>query len=96
MEVELELLADQILLSQHDWKMAVPEREEVFPLTRIESLAHLLDTTLTILAEAPLKLTAHMVTDIFVELIRGSFVALFVQILQDRMIYILLRCSKVI
>ena len=54
MKIELELLADKVFLSQHDGKMAVPESEEVFALSCIEGLSHLLDATLRVLTKASL------------------------------------------
>ena len=78
MKIELELLADKVFLSQHDGKMAVPESEEVFALSCIEGLSHLLDATLRVLTKASLQLTAHMLADILVELVGSPLVALLV------------------
>jgi hypothetical protein len=46
--------------------MPAPKSEEVLSLTRVESLAHLLNTALRILVEAPLELTAHMLSDLII------------------------------
>ena len=51
MQVELELLADQVFLPEHDRDVPIPEQKEVFTLALVESLAHLLDAVGLILDE---------------------------------------------
>ena len=96
MKIELELLADQVLLPQHNGKMAVPESEEVVTLSCIEGLSHLLNATLRVLTEASLQLTAHMLANILVELVGSPLVALLVQVFKDCIVDVLLRSREVI
>ena len=70
--------------------MAVPQREKVLPLASIERLAHLLNATLRVLTETSLQLPTHMLTDILVKLVGRALVPLLVQVLQNRIVYILL------
>ena len=57
---------------------------------RVEGLTHLLDARLRVLTETALELSLHVLCDLVVEVGRGAAVALLVQVLQDRIIYILL------
>ena len=54
LQVEFKLLRDEIFLAEHDWQMSIPEGEEVFSLSCVEGLAHLLDAALRVLAETAL------------------------------------------
>ena len=49
--------------------MAVPEGEEVVPLSRIKGLAHLLNATLRVLTETPLQLSAHLLANFFIQIV---------------------------
>ena len=58
MKVKFKFLADQVLLSEYDRYVAIPEDKEVLPFALVERLAHLLDAILLILDESLLELTA--------------------------------------
>jgi len=96
LQIELKLLANKILLSEHDGDMTVPKSEEVVSLATIESLAHLLDGCLGVLGETPLKLPLHVLIDFLVEHVGRFFVALFLEELQDRIVDVLLRGREVV
>ena len=49
-----------------------------------------------VLTETALELSLHVLCDLVVEVGRGAAVALLVQVLQDRIIYILLRGCEVV
>ena len=67
LQVELQLLANKILLAQHDWHMAVPKDEEVVSFALVKGVTHLLDVALRILAKGTLQLPINVHADLFVQ-----------------------------
>ena len=76
--------------------MTVPEGEKVLSFAWIESLTHLLDGYCRILGETSLQLSSIVLIDFLIERVLCSLIALLLQELQDGIIYVLLRCCKVI
>ena len=76
--------------------MTLPQSEKVFALTRIESLAHLLDACSGVLAKTALELAVHVERYFFVELVRRTHIALLVEIFKDRIVDVFLGSSKMI
>ena len=66
LQVELQLLANKVLLSQHDWHMAVPKDEEVVSFALVKGVTHLLDVALCILTEGTLQLPINVHANLFV------------------------------
>ena len=66
LQVELQLLANKVLLAQHDWHMAVPKDEEVVSFALIKGVTHLLNVALRILTEGTLQLPINVHANLFV------------------------------
>ena len=67
LQIELQLLANKVLMAQHDWHMAVPKDEEVVSFALIKGVTHLLDVALRILAEGTLQLSINVHANLFVQ-----------------------------
>ena len=55
MEIKFKFLADQVLLTQYNWNMSIPECKEILSFALIERLTHLLNAVLFVLDEVILE-----------------------------------------
>ena len=83
LEPEFKFLANQILLSKHDWHMSVPEGKKGLSVASIEGLTHLLDAWLLVLKEGLLDVRVAYLTHLILQHLGSLWIAVLVQVLKD-------------
>ena len=96
LEVELQLLRQKVLLAQHDGNMPVPQGEEIVTLTRVESLAHLLDARLRVLVHVSRELARHCLRYLLIEEVGGALESLLLEVLEHGIVDVALRSGEVV
>ena len=96
LQIKLQLLADEILLSKHDGYLSVPQCEELISVTLVEGLPHQLNGLFSITDESLLDVGISYLVHLILQNICSLGVSIFVEIFKNGDIDVSLGCSEVV